>query len=176
MNKSIKIILGFTLIIAAVGVFGASSVFAAEKIGTVTGRDGDVKDTLSMTAEIISVDGSHVTFKDVDSDEEYTASFGPSWFTKVYAEGEKVNVVGVETEEDNNDNNHNFQVMEVDGTVLRTEFEGRPAWAGTRSGEGSGEGQGQSGERRGGRQGARDGSGGSDFVDADGNGICDNAA
>ena len=51
--------------------------------------------------------------------------------------------------------------MEVDGNVLRSEFEGRPNWAGTRGG--NGEGQHKQGGNR-----------GQGFVDADGDGVCDN--
>jgi len=171
MKNTKNLILGTVVAIGTVGVLTMSSALAAETIGTVTGKDGDIKDKVAITAEIVSVDGSQVTFKDIDTNEEYSSSFGPSWFTKSYEAGERVDVVGVTTEEDNNDNHHNFQVMEVDGTALRESFEGKPSWAGQGgNGEGKGEGAGQG--RGHGGNGSRQN--GSKFVDADNDGVCDN--
>jgi len=169
MKNTKNLILGTVVAVGAIGVLTVSSAMAAETIGTVTGKDDDIKDKVAITAEIISVDGSQVTFKDVDTNEEYRASFGPSWFTKSYEAGEHVDIIGVATEEENNDHDHNFQVMEVNGTKLRESFEGKPAWAGQgENSEGKGKGNGH-GRRRGNGLGQH----GSEFVDADNDGVCD---
>jgi len=137
MKRSKSILLSSALAIGAVGIVGASGVFAAETIGTVTCTDGDIKDKVAIAAEVTGVDGSHVTFKDVDTENEYKAGFGPSWHTKTYAVGDNVEVVGVETIE-KNDKGHTFQVMEADGTTLRESFQGKPVWAGAQEGKGNG--------------------------------------
>lgn len=167
-------VLSTAVLAGGVAVMAMSPVFAAEVIGTVTGEDGDVKDKLAITAEIVSVDGSDVVFKDVDTDKEYDASFGPSWYSDAtYEAGDRVDVIGVETDGDGNeDKDHNFQAMQVEDTVLRESFEGQPAWAGTRgggNGEGTGEGAGSQ------NKGANKGGNGSEFVDGNGDGVCDNA-
>jgi len=168
MKNTRNLILGTVVAVGAVGVLTLSSAMAAETIGTVVGKDGDIKDKVAITAEITAVDGSQITFKDIDTNTEYSASFGPSWFTKAYETGEHVDVVGVATEEENNDHDHNFQVMEVDGTELRESFGGRPSWAGQGgNGKGKGEGNGQ------GHRGNGAGQHGSEFVDADNDGVCD---
>ena len=164
MKKSKGILLSTALAVGAVGIVGASGVFAAETIGTVTCKDGDVKDKVAITAEVTGVEGSQVTFKDVDTEDEYKAGFGPSRHTKSYEVGDNVEVVGVGTVE-NNDKGHNFQVMEADGTTLREAFEGKPVWAGAQEGKGNG------GSGNGMRKGS--GNGGANFVDADGDGVCD---
>lgn len=173
MKLSKKSLMG-TLAVAGTIALTVTTGFAAEKLGTVTGKDGDIKDKVQINAEVKAVDGSQVTFKDIDTQAEYEASFGPSWHSKAYEAGEKVTVVGVETEEGNNDNGHNFQVMEVNGTVLRNEFEGKPNWGG-KGGNGQGNG---SRDGSGAGQGMKNGGGtqqGGSFVDANGDGACDNA-
>jgi len=160
-----KTLLSIAIATVAVATLGVTSVMAADVIDTVIARDGDVKDVVAMSAEVTSVDGSHVTFVDSETGTEYSASFGPSWFTKAYEVGDIVELEGVETVAENNDNGHDFQVTVVDDITLR-EFEGKPAWAGQR---GNGDG---AGEHRGGGQGHK-GMGGSGFVDADGDGVCD---
>lgn len=159
------------IIAGTVGFLALSPALAAETIGTVVGEDGDVKDKVAITAEITSVDGSEVTFKDVDTGEEYDASFGPTWYTEEeYAEGDRVDVIGVETEGEGSEEDHNFQVMEVDDTVLREEFEGKPKWAGSRGGgNGDGTGAGTGSQNKGANRGV-----GSSFVDGNGDGVCDN--
>ncbi len=159
MKTSKKLFSGL-LTLAIIGSMGVASVSAADTIGSVTGNDGDVKDLVQMQAEVVNVDGSQVTFKDIQTGQEYEAGFGPSWFTKTYEVGEQITLEGVETVADN-DHGHNFQVMKVDDTVLREAFEGGPAWAGAR-----GEGKGQGGEGKGMGQGEGKGQKGS--------GDCDN--
>ncbi len=183
MKTSKKLFSGlFAMMI--IGLVGVSSVSAADTIGTVTGNDGDVKDLVEMQAEVIAVDGSEVTFKDIETGQEYEAGFGPSWFTKAYEAGEQIKIEGVETVADN-DHGHNFQVMKVDDKVLREAFEGGPVWAGA-GGEGKGqggEGQGMGrGEGSGAGEGAGTGSGEgkgqgqarASYQDANGDGTCDN--
>jgi hypothetical protein len=168
--------LGLTgLLVGSVAILGANNIFAAETVATITAKDGDVKDVVSIDAQIDSVDGSHVTFTDTETQDTYNTSFGPSWFTEEYAAGEEVNVVGVVTEAENNNNGHNFQTLEVDGTTLRESFEGKPAWAGTRGGgNGTGNGQALGSMHRASGQGNGSMHSGQGFVDADGNGECDN--
>ena len=174
VNK--KTLFSTALVVGAFGVagfFASSDVMASEVVDQVTGNDGDVKDLLKVNAEVTSVDGSQVTFKDSETGEVYEASFGPSWFSDEYEVGSEVVVVGVETEEGNNENGHNFQVMKVNETELRTEFEGKPEWAGQgRGGNGDGTGAGAGGQMR---HSGNGGGTGADFVDADGDGVCDNA-
>jgi len=165
MKKSTKTTLGVLGAIALIGPASLSAVYAAETIGTVTGKDGDIQDLYRIQATVTDVDGSEVTFTDPETNTEYTAGFGPSWFTKAYEVGEEIVIEGVATDGDN-DHGHTFQVMKVDDTMLRAEFEGRPEWAGQRGG---GEG---AGLEKGSRHGM--GQGGSGFVDADGDGNCDN--
>lgn len=166
MKSSNKALLGVIVAVGIVGIVGSSTVYAAETIGTVTGKDGDVKNKLAITGEVTAVDGSHVSFKDVDTETVYETSFGPSRYTKTYTVGEQVEVVGVETEDSNNENNHNFQTLSVDGTTLRDSFEGKPLWTGS-NGSGTGTGTGMQ------RKGTGSLNGGS-FVDGNGDGVCDN--
>lgn len=161
MQNSKKIVLSTLLTLGLVSAVGVTGAYAFDKVGTVTGQDGDVKDKISMTAQITSVDGSHVVIKDLESNKLFETSFGPSWYTKAYNVGDKIKVIGVETEEDNNDNDHNFQTLSVDGKTVRDSFEGRPLWAGSRNGEGTG-----NNENR------QNGTGA--FVDNNKDGVCDN--
>ena len=157
--------------VVAFGSLASGSVMAYDTIGTVTGADGDVKELVSMSAEVVSVDGAHVSFKNLDTGAVYNAGFGPIWFTKEYKIGENIVVEGVETVAENNENDHTFQVTKVNDIVLREEFEGKPVWAGTRGGNGDGSHD-RAGSRAGhGRHGDRSRSG---FVDADCDGVCDN--
>ncbi len=153
-----------TLSLATLGVvvvIGAGSAYAATTIGTVTGKDGDVKDKISMNAEIIESQGSHVTLKDLDSGKAYETSIGPSWYSGNYSVGEKVTIEGVETTE-KNDNGHNFQTMTIEGKTLRENFESKPAWAGQKgNSEGNGEGTRGQGNK-------------ANFIDTNGDGQCDN--
>ncbi len=146
MNKKNVSILGAIALTAIVSIGGA---YAAETIGTVTGRDGDTQDLVRVQAQVTSVDGSEVTFVDQQDGTEYSAGFGPSWYSQEYAAGEQITVEGVATDGDN-EQDHTFQAMKVNDTVLREEFEGRPAWAGSR-GQGMSEGTGSHGTGRGGR-------------------------
>jgi len=169
--KKNKILGTAAIALAVASVVGISSVSASTKTGTVTGEDGDIKDKVSISAEVTAVDGSHVTFKDVETGSEYTASFGPSWYNdKDYEEGDKVVVIGVETDGENSEEDHNFQAMQVDQTVLREQFEGKPAWAGTRGGNGDGTGEGSHGSKKG--SGNHEGG---NFVDSNKDGVCDNS-
>jgi len=160
MNKKF-LALGLVML-GAVAIIGTSSAYAATKIGTVTGRDGDVKDKVQMSAEITKSSGSHVTIKDTETGKEYQTSIGPSWYSGEYNVSDKVTVEGVETTGEN-DNNHNFQVTKINDKVLRESFEGKPAWAGK-----GGQGKGQSSENKGQNMGGN-------FVDANGDGKCDNS-
>lgn len=161
MNKKI---LGLALVAAgAVAIIGGSSAYASTKIGTVTGSDGDVKDKVQMSAEITASAGSHVTIKDAETGTEYQTSIGPSWYSGSYNTGDKVTVEGVATT-GTNDNGHTFQVTKINDKVLRESFEGKPNWAG-KGGQGGENGQGSAnkGQNQGGK-----------FVDANGDGKCDN--
>ena len=145
-------------------IAGVGSAYAANTIGTVTGKDGDVKDKVSMEAEVTSASGSHVTLKDTATGQSYETSVGPSWYSGSYNTGDKVTIEGVATTGDN-DNNHNFQVTKINDVTLRESFEGKPAWAGQR---GSGKDSASSST-------ARHGNGqGSNFVDNNNDGVCDN--
>lgn len=166
--QNIKLLAFGSLAILGLGILSAPSIFAAQNVGTVTGRDGDVKDKVALTAEIRSVTGSHVTFSDVETGTEYTSSFGPAREASDYTIGQQVEVVGVVTDSSRNNNNHNFQVMEVNGEVVRENFEGKPSWAGTQNGNGNGTRSAQGGMHKG------ESKGGS-FVDANGDGVCDNS-
>ena len=136
MNKKNLSILGALALTATIGI---GSVYAAEMIGTATGKDGDIKDIVRIQAAVTQVDGSHVSFVDQTDGQEYTAGFGPSRFTKAYEVGEQVTVEGVQTDADN-EHGHNFQALKVNDTVLREAFEAKPAWAGQgRNGEHSSE-------------------------------------
>lgn len=163
MNKK-TISLGLASL-GVLAVLGSSSVYAATKIGTVTGKDGDVKDKVQMSAEITSESGSHVTIKDAETGEEYQTSVGPNWYSGTYNVGDKVTVEGVVTTGEN-DNDHNFQITKINDKVLRESFEGKPAWAG-QGGNGQGRNKGQGNATHG------QGNGGN-FVDANGDGACDN--
>jgi len=159
MNK--KVIRLGLVALSAIAVLGSTSAFAANKIGTVTGKDGDVKDKVQMSAEITAENGSHVTIKDTETGSEYQTSIGPSWYSGTYNVGDKVTVEGVETTSEN-DNDHNFQVTKINDKTLRESFEGEPAWAG--KGRNS---QGQHGMNRGQNTGGN-------FVDTNSDGKCDN--
>jgi len=162
MNKKV---IGLGLFaLGAIAVLGSTTVYAANKIGTVTGRDGDVKDKVQMSAEILSRDGSHITIKDTETGKEYQTSVGPNWYSGTYNVGDKVTIEGVETAGTNN-NNHNFQVTKINDKVLRESFEGKPAWAG-KGGRGQGENKGQGSMNRSQNNG--------NFVDVNGDGKCDN--
>lgn len=161
MNKKFLTLGLITL--GAVAILGGSSAFAATKIGTVTGKDGDVKDKLQMNAEVVQSSGSHLTIRDTETGKEYQTSVGPNWYSGNYNVADKVTIEGVETTGEN-DNNHNFQVTKINDKVLRENFEGKPAWAGQ---GGQGKGQGNGNENRG-----RNING--NFVDANGDGKCDN--
>ena len=160
MKLSNKMTFGLATL-GIVAAIGAGSAYAANTIGTVTGKDGDVKDKVSMSAEIIESEGSHVTLKDVDTGKTYETSVGPSWYSGTYNTGDKVTVEGVETTGDN-ENGHNFQAMKINDKTIRENFEGKPAWAGQR-GNGNGTGEGMRGQGR-----------GANFTDANGDGQCDN--
>ena len=162
MNKKTLALAIMTL--GAIALLGGTTAFAANKIGTVTGKDGDVKDKIQMSAEITSENGSHVTIKDTDTGKEYETSIGPSWYSGTYNTGDKVTIEGIETIS-NNENNHNFQITKINDKTLRESFEGKPAWAGandqqegTKSGKGNyGHGNGQN------------------YKDIDNDGKCDNS-
>ncbi|MBN1617842.1 hypothetical protein JW887_00670 [Candidatus Dojkabacteria bacterium] len=173
MKKNIRLFVSTLLVTGLIGLLATNQVFAAETIGTVTGKDGDVKDKVKITADVVSADGSHITFKDVDTGEEYETSFGPSWYSKVVEIGNQVELIGVVTDSSNNDNGHNFQVLEIDGVSLRDGFEGRPSWSASRgsNGTGSAKGSGSMGAGSRNQSGSRTNSG---FVDADNDGSCDN--
>lgn len=49
MNKS-SILLASVAGLAVIGVVGATGIMAAESLGTVTGRDGDVLEKVQMDA------------------------------------------------------------------------------------------------------------------------------
>jgi hypothetical protein len=159
MNKNV-ISLGLVAL-GAIAILGGTSVYAANKIGDVTGKDGDVKDKVQMSAEITAESGSHVTIKDTETGKEYQTSIGPSWYSGTYNVGDKVTVEGVETTGEN-DNGHDFQVMKINDKTVRESFEGKPAWAGK-----GGSGKGQANENRGQNNGGN-------FVDANGDSKCDN--
>lgn len=163
MKDRKKILFSSAIALGALAVVGVPSVMAAETIGTVTGKDGDTKELLSINAEVVETDGSHVLLKDSETSEVYETSFGPSWYSDEYEAGDTVEVIAVETDAENNDEGHNLQVLELDGTTLREEFESRPEWAG---GKGS---RNEAGSRH-----QASGNGGSNFIDADGDGNCDN--
>lgn len=158
MNKK-HMILGLATL-GAIAFVGSQTAFAATKIGTVTGKDGDVKDKISMSAEVTAASGSHVTLKDTETGKTYETAVGPSWYSGSYSTGDKVTVEGVETTGDNG-NGHTFQVTKINDKTLRANFEGKPAWAGQGNGQGAGN------SNRGQNHGAN-------FVDANGDGVCDN--
>ncbi|MEI8143649.1 MAG: hypothetical protein WCG48_03485 [Candidatus Berkelbacteria bacterium] len=163
MNKKV-ISLGL-IALGAVAILGSTSAYAANKIGTVTGKDGDIKDKVQISAEITAENGSHVTIKDTETGDEYQTSVGPSWYSGTYNVGDKVTIEGVTTAGDN-DNNHNFQVTKINDTTLRDSFEGKPAWAG-KGGNGQGQNKGQGNADHGQNNGGN-------FSDANGDGKCDN--
>lgn len=162
--KNVTMLALGSITVLGLGILAVPSVFAAQNVGTVTGRDGDIKDKVAVQAKIQEINGSHVSFSDVETGTEYTGSFGPARESSQYTVGQELEVVGVETESENNRNNHNFQVMELDGEVIREAFEGKPTWAGSQEGNGSAHG----GMNRGGSKGGS-------FVDANGDGVCDNS-
>jgi len=158
ISKTSLIVVGLLVLI------GGGTAFAANKIGTVTGNDGDVKDKVQLSAEVVNSDGSHVTLRDTETGKEYQTSFGPSRYSGTYNQGDTVSVEGVETIGEN-DNGHNFQATKVNDITLRESFEGKPAWAGQgngsdsqNSGTGTGLGQGN----------------GNSFMDKNSDGTCDN--
>jgi len=154
MNKKFMILSLAAL--GGVGIIGVTSAYAASTIGTVTGKDGDVKNKVQMEAEVVSQNGSHLTIKDTATGSEYQTAIGPSWYSGSYKVGDKVKIEGVETT-GKNDNSHNFQVMKINDKTLRQTFEGKPAWAGQgRNGQGQGQHRNQN------------------FVDTNGDGVCDN--
>lgn len=150
--------------LGAIAVLGSTSIYAANKIGTVTGKDGDIRDKVQMSAEITSENGSHVTIKDTETGKEYQTSIGPNWYSGAYNVGDKVTIEGVETTGKNN-NLHNFKVMKINDKTLRESFEGKPAWAGKGgNGQNKEEGTMNRGQHNGGN-----------FIDTNGDGKCDNA-
>lgn len=163
MTKGKKIIISSIVAIGVIAVAGIGSAYAANKIGTVTGKDGDVKEKLSMSAEVIESAGSHLTIKDSETGKTYETSVGPNWYSGTYNNGDKVTVEGVETTGENK-NGHTFQIIKINDKTLRESFEGKPAWAGQK-GNGTGQGSGQSNGTRNSEN---------SFVDANGDGQCDN--
>ena len=159
MSKKIFII-ALTIISAFLIVGTVNYSRAATKIDQVTGRDGDTRDRIQVNAEVTAVDGSHLTFKDMDTSKEYRTGIGPNWFSGAYNVGDKITIEGVETDgETAKQKNHNFQIMKINDKVLRESFEGKPGWAGKgEKGQGIDQGQGQK----------------KNFVDVNGDGVCDN--
>lgn len=147
MSKGKIALVSFALLTVS-GLVGLSGVSAAEFSGT---------EKLAMNAEVLSVDGTSVTIKDTQTGEIYKTSFGPVRFSREYKAGEILQVEGMSTDHEN-ERNHNFQTIKVGELELRSEFGGRPNWA--RSNGDS------LGKHRAGGQ--------ANFIDADGDGNCDN--
>jgi hypothetical protein len=137
LSRKKKLVLGL-VVLGAIAILGGSSVYAATTIGTVTGKDGDVMDKVSINAEVTEANGSHITIKDTDTGETYQTSTGPSWYSGDYNVGDKVTVEAVKTKGDN-DNGHTLQVMKINDVTLRSNFEGKPEWAG-QNGQGNSNG------------------------------------
>jgi len=156
------------LAFGVIGLTTAGVAFAYDKVDTVVGKDGDVKDVVSVEGKIESVDGSHITFSDTQTGDQFSGGVGPSRYSGTYTVGQDVDIKGVVTDGENS-NDHNFQIMEIDGKVLRESFEGKPMWAGQGNGtrENAGTGNGQTRQSNGQMNGAN-------FVDANGDGVCDN--
>lgn len=157
MNKKLLIAFGVAL---AVGLGGlvAQNVLAAEKIGTFTARDGDVKEIVKIEGEISKTQGQLITFKDGESGKEYTAGVGPSRYAGTYQSGDKITVEGAEAL-GKKQAGVNFKITKINDKVLREDFGSKPAWAGNGEGQNNVNGSGQ-----------RNGN----FVDANGDGTCDN--
>jgi len=165
MNKKLTML--SLAAIGGIGILGVSSAFAADTIGTVTGKDGDAKDLVQIEAEVIDQDGSHLTIKDDATGNEYKTAIGPSWYSGTYETGDKIKIEGVETT-GSNENDHNFQVTKINDTTLRESFEGKPAWAGQKNGSGRDQNMGQNqnfgnGQHR-----------NQNFIDSNGDGMCHN--
>jgi len=156
------------LAFGVIGLTTAGVALAYDKVDTVIGKDGDVKDLVTVDGKIESVDGSHITFSDTQTGDQFTGGVGPSRYSGTYTVGQDVDVKGVIVDGENA-NNHNFQIIEIDGKVLRDGFEGKPMWSGQGNGTREGSGNGNSASRQGSGQ-----MNGGSFVDANGDGVCDN--
>ncbi|MDD5551831.1 MAG: hypothetical protein PHI88_01575 [Candidatus Pacebacteria bacterium] len=167
-----KYLVVFTIIGLLIGIISAVAIptFAATKTGTVTTRTGE-KNSLKINAEITKVNNRQITFKDIDTNKEYTAGIGPVWYSESPKVGDKLQIEGIEVDgERAKEKGNTFLITKLGDKVLREDFPGKPAWAGKGgNGQGQGEGKGQ-GKGQGMNQ-----SEGPNFIDADKNGICDNA-
>lgn len=161
--KNKKYLAIFTVIGLGVAILSQTAIpaFAATKIGTITVRDGDVKDLLKINAEITKINNRQVTFNDLDTGKEYTAGIGPVWYSGTPTIGSKLTIEGVEAiGEKAKAKGNTFLITKLGDKILRANFPGKPAWAGKGS-KGQGRGMNQAKGRN--------------FVDANNNGICDNA-
>lgn len=157
MNKKLLIALGVALVIGLGGLM-AQNVLAAEKIGTFTARDGDIKEIVKIEGEVSKNQGQLITFKDGESGKEYTAGVGPSRYSGTYQSGDKITVEGAEAL-GKSQAGVNFKITKINDKVLREDFGSKPAWAGNGEGQNNGNGSSQKN---------------GNFVDVNGDGICDN--
>lgn len=132
-----------TLAFAAAGLsYLTQPVEAYSEVGQVTTNTGEVRTKVDMKATILEIDGSMVKLKDNDTNQEYVTRFGPAWFTnKEYSVGDEVQLTGVLVDAEDNDNGNTLLTMVLDGQTLRSNFPGKPDWAGkggngTRNGNG----------------------------------------
>lgn len=158
MNKKLWIVLGAALIVG-LGSLAVKNVLAAEKIGTFTAKDGDVKEIVKVDGEVSDVNGRRITFKDATSGETYSAGVGPSRYSGEVSVGDKITVEGAESL-GKNQAGVNFKITKLNEQVLREDFGSKPAWSGNSNGQNAGSGS--------------NGQGNGGFVDANGDGVCDN--
>ncbi|HOY46481.1 MAG TPA: hypothetical protein PKU95_02515 [Candidatus Dojkabacteria bacterium] len=145
-NKYLSIGL-VTLAFAAAGLsYFTQPVEAYTEVGQVTTTAGEVKTKVDMKATILEIDGSMVKLKDNDTGTEYVTRFGPAWFVdKEYNVGDILELTGVLVDAEDNENGNTLLTMVVDGQTLRSNFPGKPDWAG-KGGNGKGTGNGNGGD------------------------------
>lgn len=136
-----------TLAFAAAGLsYLTQPVEAYTEVGQVTTTAGEVKTKVDMKATILEIDGSMVKLKDNDTGTEYVTRFGPAWFVnKEYNAGDILELTGVLVDAEDNENGNTLLTMVVDGQTLRSNFPGKPDWAG-KGGNGKGTGNGNGGD------------------------------
>lgn len=127
----------------ALGIGGISyliqPVEAYTEISQVTTNAGEVKTKVDMKATILEIDGRKVKLKDNDTGQEYVSGFGPAWYVnKEYSVGDVLELTAVLVDAEDNENGNTLLTMTVDGQTLRSNFPGKPDWAGKGGNRGNG--------------------------------------
>jgi hypothetical protein len=139
------------LVTLALGVAGVSYVTqpveAYTEVGQVTTNAGDVKTKVDMKATIMAIDGRKVKLKDNETGQEYVSGLGPArYVNKEYSVGDVLELTGVLVDAEDNENGNTLLTMTVDGQTLRSNFPGKPDWAGKGGNGGNGNGMGNGGD------------------------------